>query len=64
MEGGEEESEFEEKGWSFDSFAPADSFDNEDEDDAQDDDSAEIDVDTNRKIGKIHEKFIDINPFF
>merc|ERR1712210_138295 len=45
-----EESEFEEKGWSFDSFAPADSFDNEDEDDAQDDDSAEIDVDTNRKI--------------
>merc|ERR1712176_1189505 len=50
MEGGEEESEFEEKGWSFDSFAPADSFDNEDEDDSEDDDSIEIDVDTNRKI--------------
>ena len=51
MEGGEEDTEFEEKGWSFDSFAPAESFD--DEDDAQDDDSSEIDVDSNRKIGKI-----------
>jgi len=48
MEGEEEDTEFEEKGWSFDSFAPAESFD--DEDDAQDDDSVEIDVETNRKI--------------
>ena len=49
MEGGEEETdEFDEKGWSFDSFAPAESFDNDD--DAQDDDSSEIDVDANRKI--------------
>ncbi|CBY32169.1 unnamed protein product [Oikopleura dioica] len=47
MEGDEEDSEFVEKSWSFDSFAPAASFD----DDAQDDDdSSEIDVDANRII--------------
>jgi len=46
---GEEEDEFAEKSWNFDSFAPAASF-NSDDDAQDDDDSAEIDVEANRKI--------------
>jgi len=61
MEGDEEDSEFVEKSWSFDSFAPAASFD----DDAQDDDdSSEIDVDANRIISILFTKILFLQLIF